>query len=164
MVDEFCDVVRNKIIESVVGYQNQFEDSPKHNAVVSSVFTSQRCINKRIYTNALRRPSCQTFSLLPSASALLRLLMHARPKGTSVSPTRREPQQNSVPQIELGSFLHLSVAFKRVLHPTFMVFRVARIFVCVCGGGGWGGGGGCVWAVKVQTCRGVRGHAPPGKF
>ena len=25
-----------------------------------------------------------------------------------------------------------------------------------------GGGGG--WAVKIQTCRGVRGHAPPGKI
>ena len=27
----------------------------------------------------------------------------------------------------------------------------------------WGGGG-CMWAVKMQTCSGVRGHAPPGKF
>ena len=35
--------------------------------------------------------------------------------------------------------------------------RVARIFR-------GGGGGGCVWAVKIQTCMGVRGHAPPGKF
>ena len=32
--------------------------------------------------------------------------------------------------------------------------------VCVCGGGG----GGCIWAVKIQICRGVRGHAPLGKF
>ena len=27
-----------------------------------------------------------------------------------------------------------------------------------------GGGGGCVWAVKIQICREVRAHAPPGKF
>ena len=34
--------------------------------------------------------------------------------------------------------------------------------------GAWGGGGGggafWRWAVKIQTCRGVWGHAPPGKF
>ena len=35
--------------------------------------------------------------------------------------------------------------------------RVTRIFR-------WGRGVGCVWAVKIQSCRGVRGHAPPGKF
>ena len=27
-----------------------------------------------------------------------------------------------------------------------------------------GGGGGCVLKVKIQTCRGVRGYAPPGKI
>ena len=31
-------------------------------------------------------------------------------------------------------------------------------------GGGGGGGRGYVWEVKIQTCRGVRGHVPPGKF
>ena len=35
--------------------------------------------------------------------------------------------------------------------------RVARIFR----GGGWGR---CVWVVKMQSCRGVRGYAKTGKF
>ena len=53
-----------------------------------------------------------------------------------------------------GVFLYLRKAFD--MHRRSR--RVARIFR------GAGGGGGCVWAVKIQTCRGVRVYAPPGKF
>ena len=43
---------------------------------------------------------------------------------------------------------------KKVLIDEFSIYRrIARIF-----------SGGCVLKIKIQTCRGVRGHAPPGKI
>ena len=53
-----------------------------------------------------------------------------------------------------------------------MLCRIAlacRVMCCAgaqpeCFVGEGGGGGGCVWAVKMHSCRGVRGHASPEKF
>ena len=42
----------------------------------------------------------------------------------------------------------------QLFHSLSQVRRVARIFR----------GGGCVLKIKIQTCRGVRGNAPPGNL